>query len=53
MEDDIDLENVGLDAAEISRIFADDDSDDDLRRKRKSKKKRNYHDKITGEFKKN
>lgn len=40
LEDDVDLENVDLDAAEISRIFADDDSDDETRRKRKSRKKR-------------
>ncbi|KAK3926266.1 Zinc finger protein 235 [Frankliniella fusca] len=40
LEDEIDLENVGLDAAEISKIFADDDSDDEIRRKKKSRKKR-------------
>ncbi|XP_034239177.1 zinc finger protein 175-like [Thrips palmi] len=36
-----DLDNVDLDAAEISKIFADDDSDEEeTRRKRKSRKKR-------------
>lgn len=42
MEDEItDLDNVDLDAAEISRIFADDDSEEETRRKRKGRKKRN------------
>lgn len=36
-----DLDNVDLDASEISKIFADDESDEeDSRRKRKSRKKR-------------
>lgn len=42
LEDEItDIDNVDIDAAEISRIFADDDYEDEMRRKRKGRKKRN------------